>query len=211
MKNLGLPFLVSALIVILTFLVFRDMEMYFSNELHGLSNHKLAFAAASFLILASDIILPVPSSIVMYANGYVLGVIPGSAVSFAALAVGAVIGYFLGRIAFEGFNKEQNPDASRLLAKYGSLAILMTRGVPIVAESICIVCGYNKMPFLQYLSLNIIGFVPLCLLYAFCGSIGYEQSIFLFSFALSIIISGGFWFLGKRFLPENNPDKGKAP
>ncbi|MDZ4756979.1 MAG: hypothetical protein SGJ10_02415, partial [Bacteroidota bacterium] len=79
------------------FLIFENLETYFTNLLQGSSKHILTYSLVSFIVLASDIILPVPSSIVMYTNGYVLGMAGGSAISLAALMVGSVVGYYLGK------------------------------------------------------------------------------------------------------------------
>lgn len=199
MKKIALPFFITAAIVVITFLLFNDMESFFSNLLNSVSNHPKTYAGISFLILTSDIVLPVPSSIVMYINGYVLGVICGSTISFISLLVGATIGYYLGKLTSFGMKAKSDANSNNILFKYGALAILMSRGIPIISESICVVCGYNKMPFKQYLIYNLIGYIPLCLLYAFCGSVGYDKNTFFISFGFSLLISAAFWFFGRTF------------
>lgn len=136
----------------------------------------------------------------MYFNGYVLGIIEGSANSLIALLVGAMIGYYLGKVTSWGLKAKLDYESSNIVKKYGALAILITRGIPIVSESICIVCGYNKMPLIQYIILNTIGDLPLSILYSIFGNIGYDKNCFLLSFCASIIISAIFWFFGKQIL-----------
>lgn len=201
MKSIIYPFVLTATLIIITFLVFSHLETYFSDTLNALSPYHLQFAIVSFVILASDIILPVPSSIVMYINGYILGLWAGALVSFAGLLVGAVVGYHIGRWSSKGFGIEKNERAQHILSTYGAVAILMSRGIPIISESICIVCGYNKMPFGKYFLFNLIGYIPLSLLYAFCGRLGYDKNTFLLSFGCSLVIAACFWFLGKSFFP----------
>lgn len=201
-KNLLYPFLITIISIIIVFLAFENLEAYFTDKLNALSKHPFQFAIVSFVILIADIVLPVPSSIVMYVNGYVLGIPLGGLISLISLSIGSVIGYYLGKLSSLGLRAQSDERSHAILSKYGALAILMTRGIPIVSESICIVCGYNGMPLKQYFIFNLIGYLPLCLLYAFCGSIGFDKNNFLISFACSLFISASFWFLGKAFVSD---------
>lgn len=209
MKSIWIPFVVSLVLVIVVFITYENLEGKFTTALNQVEEFKNQFALISFLILAADIVLPVPSSVVMYMNGYVLGIIGGSLVSLVALVVGSTLGYYLGKFTAMGVKAKKDERAHLFLLKYGAFAILITRGIPILAESICLVCGYNKMPFKQYILLNTIGYIPLCLLYALFGQSGYNQNNFMFSFIASLFVSAAFWFFGKTYLPKwmNNPIK----
>ena len=203
MKSIVYPFILTIVVITTVFLVFSNLEEYFTDQLNELSNYHLQFALVSFIVLASDILLPVPSSIVMYLNGYILGFTLGAVVSLAGLLVGAVLGYYIGKWSSLGAATEKNQRAQRILTTYGPMAVLVTRGIPIIAESIAIVCGYNKMPFGKYFLLNLIGYIPLCLLYAFCGRAGYDKNTFLLSFACSLVIAAAFWFFGKSYFSRS--------
>jgi uncharacterized membrane protein YdjX (TVP38/TMEM64 family) len=195
-----IPFIIIVSVIIISFLLFDDMEVFFTNMLKQAGDNIKTYTAVSFFALASDILLPVPSSIVMFTNGYILGTLYGAALSFVSLMVGSVIGYYLGKFTSLGFKSKADDKANNIVARYGALSVLITRGIPVLAETICIICGFNKMPFKKYMIYNITGYVPLCLLYAFCGSIGYDKNIFLISFACSILISALFWFFGRKFI-----------
>jgi uncharacterized membrane protein YdjX (TVP38/TMEM64 family) len=197
-KKIVIPFIITAVAIIIIFLLFDDTETFFANLLNNLGSHRGRFVPLSFAALASDILLPVPSSIVMFTNGYVLGTAYGSALSLLSLMTGAAVGYYLGQFTSMGLRSGSDARANSIIARYGTVSILITRGIPILAETICIICGYNKMPFKQYLLYNLAGYTPLCLLYAFCGSIGYSKDIFLLSFGCSIAIAAGFWCLGRK-------------
>jgi uncharacterized membrane protein YdjX (TVP38/TMEM64 family) len=138
----------------------------------------------------------------MYVNGYVLGIIGGSIISFVSLITSSIIGYYLGRLTSAGLKTTTELKSQLFLNKYGAMAVLLTRGIPILSESVCLVSGYNKMPFNQYLIYNVIGYIPLCILYAYCGSLGYDKNIFLFSFGCSLLISALFWFVGKSIIKK---------
>jgi len=205
MKSITYPLAISICIVLITFGLLHTFERSFSDILHLLKENPLQYGIASFLVLASDIVLPVPSSIVLYLNGFFLGVLFGTLVSMCGLMVGCIIGYFIGKASSNIFKSESNKKANQILSRYGPPAIFLTRGIPILSESICFVCGFNKINFRRYLMLNFIGYLPVCLLHAIFGNLGYQgNSAFLMSFVLSIIISVIFWYFGKKILPEND-------
>lgn len=197
-KRIVLPFLISATLVIVTFVMFEDLERFLGALLMHMAGHKELYSWVSFFVLASDILLPVPSSIVMYTNGFALGLWQGALISLAALMLGSTIGYYLGKFTSMGVKAKDDSRASRFLEKYGIVSVLISRGIPILSESICVVCGYNRMPFRTYIILNLAGYVPLCLLYALFGSLGYDRNTFLISFGCSLLISAAFWLAGKK-------------
>lgn len=202
-KSIWLPLGISSLFIILLFFIFsinEDSIVFFLQDMH---EEPIRFSIFSFLLLASDIVLPVPSSIVMYLNGYFLGCAVGSIMSLISLLLSSIIGYYIGKLTSFGLKSRSEKDANATLTKYGMLSILITRGIPILSESLCIVCGYNKLPFKQFFIFNLIGYVPLCLLYAICGSFGYDNNIFFISFGCSLLISVAFVLLGKKFLKIN--------
>ena len=203
-RSIVFPFLIVAAFIITAFLVFENLEGFFSNLLLQFNTNSTTYALISFLVLTSDIVLPVPSSIVMYSNGYVLGIINGTIISIISLSCSCVIGYYLGKLTSLGLKKADDEKANEIISNYGTLSILITRGIPILSESVSIICGYNKMPFRNYFLLNVIGYLPLCLLYAYCGSIGYNESMFLISFICSLIISALFWLFGKFYLSKSS-------
>jgi uncharacterized membrane protein YdjX (TVP38/TMEM64 family) len=206
MKQIVAPLAASLLVIIAIFLAFENVEVFIGNLLKASASHASTYSLVSFSALAADIILPVPSSIVMYTNGWVLGFVPGAILSMASLMPGACIGYYLGKYTSYGIKSKPDARAQQVLEKYGALAILITRGIPVLSESLCIVCGYNKMPIRQYLLYNAVGYLPLCVLYAFFGNTGYSQNNFLLSFACSLLLTASIWVFGKSaFLKQESP------
>ncbi len=199
MKSIVYPFTISLLLVIVLFIAYDSLEVQFTTLLLNLEQYQWRYAVVSFLILTADILLPVPSSIVMYMNGYVLGIVAGASVSFTALLIGSLIGYYLGQFTSMGLKAKKEERANAFLQKYGAMAILITRGIPVLSESICVVCGYNKMPLKQYVLMNVIGYLPLCVLYASFGNAGYDSHNFILSFGLSLLVSAAFWYFGKNY------------
>lgn len=193
--------LLSAIImsgIIVIFLIFGSFEKNIFTLLEGLKTKPVQYSVYSLLILSVDIVLPVPSSIIMYLNGFVLGIYAGSVLSFVSLMASSIAGYFIGKLVMRVQKKEPDKQAMHLSNTYGTFAIIVTRGMPVISETICIVCGYNKMPLKRYLFYNVIGTAPLCILFAYFGFIGKDKNNFFPAFLCSILVSALLWGLGKK-------------
>jgi uncharacterized membrane protein YdjX (TVP38/TMEM64 family) len=200
MKKILISFLITIIVIIAVFLMFPGLETYLTELIDPKKNRTITFSVISFIVLLSDIFLPVPSSIIMYTNGYVLGAIGGALLSWISVMAGAIIAYYTGRYISCGLKSEKDERAAAILNKYGAMSIIITRGIPVLSESICFVCGYNRISFKNYFFLNAIGYIPVCLIHSICGRAGYEKNMFLISFGCSIAVSALFWFAGKKYL-----------
>ena len=199
MNRTGILFLVICLLILVSYLLWGDMEVGMEQKIMALATEKRQYVLLSFLLLASDIVLPIPNSIIMYANGFVLGTINGAGLSVLSLMTGAIAGYYLGKWSTYGLRASADVKARRFWEKYGVLAILVTRGIPVISESICILAGHLRMPLGKYLLMNLLGYIPISLMFALFGGFGYNQDAFLVSLACSFVIAGVLWWAGKKW------------
>ena len=84
--------------------------------------------------------LPVPFSLVMVAHGALFGVAVGTTLlSVVGSTVAALVGFALGRRGGPLLTRlvppEERVRADRLLTRWGTLAIIVTRPVPLLAET----------------------------------------------------------------------------
>lgn len=200
MKRTTILFIFICALILVPFFILGDAEQSFEERLTALTHHKLKYALFSFLLLASDILLPVPNSVIMYGNGLVLGGIAGTGLSLLALMTGATAGYWLGRVTSYGLRASADAKAVAFWKKYGALAILVTRVVPVLSESICILGGHLRMPFGRYLLLNLLGYLPIALIFAWFGRYGLDQNAFLISFGCSIALAGFFGWVARKWV-----------
>jgi uncharacterized membrane protein YdjX (TVP38/TMEM64 family) len=189
MKQFLGPFLASSVLVILVFVFFEDLEAYIENLIAISQSNKQEYVLISGLFLSSDILLPVPSSIIMYANGLVLGTLWGTLLSLVCSLISSCVGYALGILSAKTLRSSKREEASTILNKYGVVGIIISRGVPILSESISYTAGYMRMKFKNFFLLNFIGYLPITLLYAYFGSLGSDLNIFLYCFAASLLLS----------------------
>lgn len=106
-------------------------------------NNAWLFALTGSSLLALDIVLPLPSSIIGTLLGARLGLLPGFVTTFAGLMVGQLAGYLLGRLLLARADPE--------LPKVPTLMLVfLSRPVPILAEAMAVAAGASSMPFAQF-------------------------------------------------------------
>jgi uncharacterized membrane protein YdjX (TVP38/TMEM64 family) len=131
-------------------------------------------AAVGVGLLVGDVVLPVPSSLVMIANGALFGIAIGAALSFAGSRAGALIGFAIGRRGEVVVARFVAPDAraraDRILERWGPLAIVLTRPLPILAETTIILAGASRLGWTKATIAMVIGILPIAILYAVIGA-----------------------------------------
>lgn len=136
-----------------------------------------AAAVAGVGLLAADIVLPAPSSVVMVALGALFGVAIGTALGTVGSVAAALAGGLLGRRGHRALDRVVGDDRARveaLLDRYGVAAVIVTRPVPLLAESVALVAGAAGMPMARFVAGALAGCVPVALLYAVAGARGRQ-------------------------------------
>lgn len=107
-------------------------------------DHALRFALAGAGLLAADVFLPVPSSIVGTMLGARLGFGPGLAAAFLGLMAGQSAAYLVSRLVL-GKRSMELPQAPALTA------LFLSRPVPVLAEAVVLSAGAARMSWPQFL------------------------------------------------------------
>ncbi|MCH8309006.1 MAG: TVP38/TMEM64 family protein [Chloroflexi bacterium] len=173
-----------------------------------------AFAGIGLLWL--DVALPVPSSLIMIANGALFGIFLGSVLSLIGGTGAAVIAFYIGRRGgplLKRFVPAAEYDrANRFLDEWGVLAIIVTRPVPLLAETTAIMAGSSNMGLIRVFVASIAGLLPVSLLYAVAGATAASFGNAALSFVFVLIIAAVFWMtrrrlsaaINSRFGPQTN-------
>lgn len=141
--------------------------------------------------LASDVFLPIPSSIVSTLSGTLLGLPKGLAASWLGMMLGSLGGYWFGAKAARGLVErtvgiEELRRAERMRERFGAWGIVVSRPVPVLAEASVIAAGFTRMPFAPFALLNALANLGVSAAYAFTGATAADRDSFLFAFAGSI-------------------------
>lgn len=158
-------------------------------------------ALAGVALLISDVFLPVPSSLVMVAHGALFGVAIGSALSLLGSVGATVLGFWVGRrggpLVARMVTEKEKARADAILKRWGALAVVITRPIPLLAETTAILAGASPMGWGKMLLAGVAGSAPAALLYALTGATAKSFSSGILMFGVVMLISGVFWFVGK--------------
>lgn len=127
-------------------------------------------------LLAGDLVLPVPSSLLAVGVGAVFGTVAGGALVTVGLSLGAWIGYELGRSAGRAGVSRWVEDAQRerleaFAQRHGLALLVATRAVPVLAEASVVVAGTSGMPRARVLLVTTLANAVIATIYAAAGSI----------------------------------------
>lgn len=161
-----------------------------------------AAAAVGVGLLIADVFLPVPSSLVMIAHGAIFGVATGTLLSLAGSVGATLFGFAVGRrgggLIARLVSDAEKARADALLRKWGALAILITRPIPLLAETVAILAGASPMGWGRMTLAAVAGSAPAALLYALTGASvkGFDNTFLMFGAVLAI--AGLFWAIAKK-------------
>lgn len=155
-------------------------------------------AAAIVMLLAIDIFLPVPSSLVMVLSGAVFGPFWGSVLSLIGSIAGEWLGFELARRYGRRFSArvvgDQEVDTlSRLFARHGAAAVVVTRALPIAMETMSVVAGLSGMGRIPFLVASVVGTAPVVVAYAYAGAMSRETGSLVPAIVMLIAVAGAAW------------------
>ena len=133
-KRLILLIIIALMIPVIPFLVIGELPG--EQWLQATSDSALLFGLTGASLLAADVILPIPSSILGTLIGAKLGFFTGFFTILAGLTLGSSIGYLIGRFFYKN-NPNHLPEAPTLLS------VFLSRPVPVLAEATSIISGFG--------------------------------------------------------------------
>lgn len=161
-------------------------------------------AAAIAALLASDVFLPIPSSIVATAAGVVLGFVWGAVTVWAGMSAACLIGYAFGaraaRAAERFVGEPGMARAATLAARYGDFALVLCRPVPVLAEASVIFAGIVGRPFGRFLNLTSSSNAGVALGYAAIGAWSMRLDSFLLAFLGAMLVPALAMLAGRLWL-----------
>jgi len=152
-------------------------------------------------LLIADVLLPVPSSLVMVAHGALFGVLIGTLLSLLGSVGAALFGFAIGRRGGRLLERIVTPAerarADKMLARWGTLAVVVTRPVPILAETVAIMTGTSSIGWARMALASFAGSLPPALLYALTGAAYANFQSLVLMFAATLLVAGSFWLIGR--------------
>lgn len=152
-----------------------------------------AVAALTVTVLSSDILLPVPSSLVSTAAGAHLGIVAATAASWLGMTFGAVVGYYLARIwgralAERLSTAEDLVRIDALARRYGTGTLILTRPLPVLAEAAVLLVGLARLPLRRFLPTVMTSNLGIALVYSVLGHLARGQGALPLALGASIAL-----------------------
>jgi uncharacterized membrane protein YdjX (TVP38/TMEM64 family) len=199
--------LIGLLLLVLILVPFFLFEDYF-NALgaHVAQGHGSRWYAALGVIalLGSDVVLPIPSSLVSAASGVLLGFGPGAAAIWIGMSLSCAIGYGIGArsagLAKRFVGEQGLARAKGVADRYGDLTIVLCRPVPVLAEATTVLAGLVRAPFSRFAWQCGLSNAGVALGYAAIGAFSMRADSFLLAFLGSLALPGMAFLFAHLFL-----------
>jgi 3-dehydroquinate synthase len=185
--------------VIASFVLFEQQIQNFLSHLeHFLPStpaQMLTLAVLLIGLLALDVVLPVPSSMVALFAVATLGSVGGYLVIFIGLCLGAGLGYALGAGYFRllssrlGLHQRQ---PGQLAYRLGTLSLICLRGVPVLAETSVVAAGMQRYPLRAFILVTTLANAGLALAYSAIGSFLVAQNALLVTLLAGMVLPALF-------------------
>jgi uncharacterized membrane protein YdjX (TVP38/TMEM64 family) len=187
-----LSVLLLTVILVPFFLFEQDMNAWVDRVLRTSVPGEGA-AAAVISLLALDVFLPIPSSIVSTAAGAMLGFALGVAASTAGMTLGCFLAHFCGRRFGSPLMRRivRDRDLEEVAEQFrrGAIWALATlRPVPVLAEASALFAGVSGVPLSKYMGVTTLANAGISAVYCAVGANALESGSFLLAFAGSIAL-----------------------
>jgi len=186
-------------LVIASFLLFeqqiQDLLARLELYLPQTPTEKLYLALLVVSLLALDVVLPVPSSMVALLTVAALGGVGGYLVIFIGLCLGAWLGYALGAGYFRVLSARlglHQRKPGQLGYRLGTLSLICLRGIPVLAETSVVAAGMQRYPLRAFVLVTTLANAGLALAYSAIGSFLVEQNALLVTLLASMLLPALF-------------------
>jgi len=182
--------LLAILIPIIPFVVIGELPG--QRWLSATDDNAFLFGITGMALLASDVLLPIPSSIIGTMLGARLGLLPGFLWCWGGLVLGNGVGYLCGRLLLSRFAPETYHTPTLLL-------LFITRPVPVLAEALTFTAGAEKMKPGNFLLVSIAGNGIYSLALSANGATLLPDALAGPGLALPMLLPVGAWLLWRWY------------
>ena len=213
MSELTRPLLLVAIVLalpIVPLLVWGELFQSSLARWQETPPSRTALALGVTCILASDILLPVPSGPVTTFAGAQLGLVPGMAFAWLGMMLGAVAAFAVVRRygAAMALRLTTQEDMDRLAAgcrRHAVAMLIATRPVPVLAEASVLLAGLGGCSWGRFLPAVAISNLVVAAIWTWLGHYARQHDWLPLAFALSLLVPLAL-MLGFRRRVVKQPD-----
>jgi len=153
-------------------------------------------------LLVADSVLPVASSAVMVSVGALYGPVGGIALALlgrlGCFLAGFAVGRRTGGRLLGAVPAAQRGRAEALLAHRGAFAVVVTRPLPILGDTVAILAGASHMSWRTGALAATVGSLPEAGAYAMAGALAASYADAAVVWSAFIVVAGAFWLAAGR-------------
>jgi uncharacterized membrane protein YdjX (TVP38/TMEM64 family) len=164
-------------------------------------------AAVGVGLLVGDAVLPVPSSLVMLALGGLFGLAGGAALNLVGRVGATLLAFVLGRRLRGWVSGPAGGLSARLLHRWGAVAIVLTRPVPIIGETVAVLAGASPMSWRRVSVAATLGSLPESLLFAWAGAEAEASALGAVLWISLIVIAAAAWAVTSQVFGQRDPEQ----
>jgi uncharacterized membrane protein YdjX (TVP38/TMEM64 family) len=159
-------------------------------------------AATIIALLAADLFLPIPSSLIMVLSGAAFGVVWGALLSLIGSVGGEWLGFelvrhFGRRASAKIVGNDEIDRLSRVFARHGAAAVAVTRALPVVMETMSVVAGLSTMTRRVFLVASLLGTAPIVFVYAYAGAVSRQTGSLVPAIVMLVAVAALGWVVYK--------------
>lgn len=192
------------------FLVVELLDFTPLETAESLSGGGVQAGVLGFGLLLADVVLPVPSSLVMIGMGRICGFLPALLLCWAGSTGSTMLGFWLGR---RGTRTARTPQrVEDLLGRWGVVAVGLTRPVPILAETVAVAAGTSRLlPARHAMAAAAVGSLPAAIVYSAAGAYAGGAASDYLVLPMVLALTAVLWAAGRRWTRKPATARPMAP
>ena len=160
-------------------------------------------------VLAIDILLPIPSSVICALAGNELGVFWGTMVAWLGLNLACIIGYWSARLVGKSlFGRLVDTDDEQagiaFINRFGDWALALSRPVPILAEAVVLLCGMQSYPWSRFAVISLVANLAIAISFVALGKLSGQFGMLPLGLVIAICVPLILLLGYKRKMAEMN-------
>lgn len=158
-------------------------------------------------VLATDIFLPIPSSVVSTMSGWQLGPWRGTLASWLGLTAGAIVGFAFarrwGKPFARIFSKDEDLDRmSEIADRFGPSVLAVTRAMPVFAEASVLIAGIHRLRWRRFLPSVMLSNFGIAVAYSVLGDYAEQYEWLPLALGVAVAVPVLVAAVAHRFLPS---------